>query len=86
MSKLVNMFLVSDVVNFGDIILQEMESVKNNSKKQSIFSGNVFELTITRKECVLSNMLDTQLSIEKIQTDKLYQLVKSKLIQKHSKH
>lgn len=80
MSKLVNMFLVSDVVNFGDIILQEIESVKNSSKKQATFSGNIFELTITRRESVLSNMLDTQMTNETVKTDQLHQLIKSSLI------
>lgn len=80
MSKLINMFLVSDVANFGDIILQEIESIKNNSKKQTLFSGNVFELTITRKESVLSNMLNTKMANETIKTDRLHQLIKSSLI------
>lgn len=80
MSKLIKMFLVSDVANFGDIILQEIESVKNNSKQQAIFSGNIFELTITRQTCVLSNLLDTTIINETIKTNRLHQLIKSTLI------
>lgn len=79
MNQLIKMFLVSDVMNFGDIILQEIENVKNNSKQQAIFSGNIFELTITRQTCVLSNLLDTTMISETIETDRLHQLIKSKI-------
>lgn len=85
MSKLLNMFLVSDVVNFGDIILQEIESIKNNSKKQTVFSGNIFALTITRHKSILSNLLDTQTSDETIDTDVLHQLIKSTIIKNRIK-
>lgn len=77
MNDLLTMFLVSDARNFGDIILDEINSVRCNVKKTSEFTGNVFHLAIAQDNCILSNTLDDSMLDETYRTSHLYALIET---------
>ncbi|MBS4761819.1 hypothetical protein KG089_03715 [Carnobacteriaceae bacterium zg-ZUI252] len=79
MNELFDMFLVSDVANFGDIILDELTAVMNGEKETGEFSGNIFDLSIRKDYATLTNLLDERMAQSKMRTRYLYALVKSEV-------
>lgn len=53
------MFMVSDAVNFDDIILETIARCFND-KQRHYFSGNVFHLAITEHYTIIQNLLETK--------------------------